>query len=241
MSIAEPEVYPTPAPPADPGPLPKRIIETFANPAGLFERFGPGNTPWVGPALVTAAVMVVTALLIPHDAWVEMMREQLRNMPQQPGGRMPDPGSMAGFARVSMAITFMLYPFLGAVIVGGLLKLVFGAMMGGEATYQQYLGVYTHAALILALGSLVGLPIIYATHDIMRQLNLALLLGADADRKAFLFKFLMQFGIFNLWQYAVIGVGVKAVNRNRISAGAAFGGIAAIYLVMSLLGAVMQR
>lgn len=241
MSIAEPEVYEAPAAPAEPGPLPRRIIETFVNPAGLFERFGPANTPWVGAALVVAAVMVVTAMLIPHDAWVELMREQMRNMPQQPGGRAPDPESFVGFAKVSMAVTFLIYPFLGAVIVGGLLKLVFGAMMGGEATYQQYLGVYTHAALVLALGSLVGLPIIYATGDIMRQLNLALLLGQDADRHAFLFRFLMQFGIFNMWQYGVIGVGAAAVNRGKISGGAAFGGVAGIYLVMSLIGALMQR
>lgn len=241
MTIAEPEIQtPTAAAPREPGPLPKRILDTFMSPGELFSRITPEAAPWVGPAVLVAAVMALAFALVPLSAYEAMMQEQLRNMPRQPGQAAPDAATMATIGRIFGTLTMLFYPFIGALVVGGLLKLLFGTVMGGEATFGQYLSVYTHAALILALGSLVNLPVIIASGDVMRQLNLSLLIP-DGDPSSFLFKFLMQFGIFNLWQYAVIAVGVLAVNRGKISAAGAWGGVSGLYLATALLGALMQR
>jgi hypothetical protein len=126
--------------------------------------------------------------------------------------------------------------------MAGLLKLV-GAMGGGEATYVQYLGVYGHSLLIAALGGIITFPILIMAGDMTRQLTPALLLP-DADPNSILVKLLMQFGVFSLWQYAVIGIGVIAVNRGRVSAAAAWAGVAGLYLLGALLAtvpALMQR
>jgi hypothetical protein len=242
MSIAEAELQASAAAPAPvPGPLPRRIIETFTSPGEMFARFG-AAPPWIGPVLIAAVITALMLAFIPKEMVVEMAREQM-SAAARPGQPTPDPETAATFMRVSFVLGGLLVPIIATVIVGGLLKLVFGAMMGGEATFQQYLGVYGHSLLIMALGAIVTFPIIMMSGDMTRQLTPALLIP-DPDPASFLFKFLMQFGVFSLWQYGVIGVGVGAVNRGKLSAASLWGGIAGLYLATALISslpALLQR
>jgi hypothetical protein len=231
MTIAEPEIQIPSDAPAEAGPLPRRVIETFTSPGELFARFG-SAPPWVGVVAITAIVTAAMFALMPMEALVEMARSAA-----PPGQAGPDPETAATIMRITSIIGGLVMPFIATVFMAGLLKLIFGAMMGGEATYQQYLGVYGHAMLIVALGAIVTFPIILMSGDMTRQLTPALLLG-DADPAAALPKILMQFGIFNLWQYAVIGVGVVRVNRGRISMGATYAALAAFYVLTALLAAI---
>ena len=101
MSIVEPQADPS-APPAEavPGPLHRRIVETFVSPAELFARFGPAP-PWLDVAIVAAVLMAVSAAVIPAEIYEQMMREQLRGASAGAAAGAPDPASMVPFARTS--------------------------------------------------------------------------------------------------------------------------------------------
>jgi hypothetical protein len=51
--------------PARPAPLAARIVDTFFSPGRVFEQLREGPAPWVGPALVCAALLVLLTALRP--------------------------------------------------------------------------------------------------------------------------------------------------------------------------------
>jgi hypothetical protein len=120
-----------------------------------------------------------------------------------------------------------------AFVVAGLLKLVFGVIMKGEATFAQYRSIAAHAALISALGTLVTLPVWIATGDMTTQLSAGLL--APELPKGILSSVLNALSVFSLWWLAVIAIGVAAVNQ-RISFVKSAGVIFGIFLVVAVIG-----
>lgn len=217
-----------------PRPLGRRIIDTFVSPGELFSRLGP-TPPWVDVLLIAAALTTLAMALIPGSVWINMAHEAMSTMDPKARAAMT-PEGMARISRVTTPIGVFFVTFVTAFIVAGLLKLVFGVMMKGEATFAQYRSVVSHASLISALGTLVTLPVWIATGDMTTQLSAGLL--APELPKGVLSSLLGALSVFGLWWLAVIAIGVSTVNR-RISFGASAGIIFGIYLAVAALGGVI--
>ena len=217
--------------------LGRRILDTFVSPGELFSRLGP-TPPWVDVLLIAAALTTLAMALIPASVWMNMAHETIANMePKQRAAVTPE--TIANVSRITGPLGAFFVTFVTAFIVAGLLKLVFGVFMKGEATFAEYRSVVSHAALISALGTLVTLPVWIATGDITTQLSAGLL--APELPKGVLSSLLGALSVFGLWWMAVIAMGVSTVNR-RISFGASAGIIFGIYLaVAALAGLVAAR
>lgn len=203
------ETTDAPASPAPARPLPRRALDTFVSPGELFAGFGE-RPPWVGPLLVATVLTVAAFALIPEEVFLAQVREQLQGAPR--GGRAPDPETVVGFARVAAVASAALSPWITALVVAGLLTLIFRVLMGGTATFRQHLGVAAHASLIPALGTLLTLPIWIATRDLQTRLSFALL-TPFLESDSFAFRLLQGLEVFTLWWLAVLALGAAVLNR----------------------------
>ncbi|HEX8211608.1 MAG TPA: YIP1 family protein [Longimicrobium sp.] len=219
-----------------PGSLGRRILDTFVSPGELFSRLGTAP-PWVDVLMVAALVTTAAMVLIPSEVWLESSREALNNMTDPRAREAMSAETMARYSRISAPIGAFIGTFLTAFIVAGLLKLVFGVMMGGEATFAQYRGVVSHAALISALGLVVTLPIWIVTGDMTTQLSAALL--APDLPKGVVRSLLQALAVFNIWWLAVVALGVAAVNRGKVSMAAAAGVIFGVFFAISAVAGLI--
>lgn len=207
----------------DHGSLGRRILDTFFAPGELFSRFG-ATPPWVDVLLIAAVAGTLAMALVPTEVLLNMARDSISQMePAQ--RRAMKPETMANISRYTGPIAVFIGTFLSAFVLAGILKLVFGVMMKGEATFAQYRAVAAHAALISALAALVTLPVWIATGDMTTQLSAGLL--APEPPKGVLSTLLNSINVFYIWWLAVVAVGVSVVNRriSVVTAGAVLFGI----------------
>ena len=115
--------------------------------------------------------------------------------------------------------------------------LLFSVILGGTATFRQYVGVVAHASLVGAVGSLAALPITLQTGVMTTGITLGALAGG-MDHDSFVYQFLNAWNVFVVWQLVVTGLGASALNR-RIGAGTAVGVLLGLYAVVAVVIAVL--
>jgi hypothetical protein len=199
---------------ADPGSLPRRIVDTYFSPIALFSRFG-ARPPWVGVLVISAVLTGLLMLLMPRDLIVAQIQDAMRSRPQPAGAPAPDMDTMVMFGRVGGVISQVVAQPVAALLAAGLCTLVFGMLMDGGGTFRRHLAVASHAALVTPLGFAITLFFMAQSGDPTTQLSLALLVPG-LETESFAFRVLNALGVFTLWWLALIGVGAAAVNR-RVS------------------------
>jgi Na+/melibiose symporter-like transporter len=232
----------TQAPPAPPAPqephagsFPRRVVDTFFSPIALFSRFG-ARPPWWDVMLVSVIVGVVAFAFVPEDVWMASMEEAMRQRGQElpPGA---DPAQMAGIQRVFGLISVAVFPWIILAVEAGLMVLLFSVILGGSATFRQYVSVVAHASLIGAVGSLAALPITLQKGVVTTGITLGALAGG-MDPDGFVYKYLNAWNVFLIWQLVVMGLGAHALNR-RIGAGTAVGVLLGLYAVIAAIIAIV--
>lgn len=224
------------APEPDPGSLPRRVVDTFFSPIALFQRFG-SRPPWLDVVILSIALGVVTMLLVPRDLLLASMEEAMRRQ----GGNAPpmDPEQMVGMQRTIGIAGAVIGTGIFLVLLAGLMTLVFSVVMGGRATFRQYVGVVAHAGLVSAVGQLATLPL-FIQKGVMSPTGLSLgALAGGMDPDSFVFQFLNFLNVFTLWQVVLMGLGAATLNR-RIGAGTAVGVLLAVYaFIAAVIAAVV--
>jgi hypothetical protein len=229
----EPSALPTPQEPHA-GSFPRRVMDTFFSPVALFQRFG-ARPPWVDVMILGVVLGVIAFALIPKDVWVNTMEEAMRQRGQAAPQGM-DPQQMAGFQRISGIVASAIFPWIFLPVQAGLMVLIFSVILGGGATFRQYVGVVAHASLVGAVGQLAALPVI-----LQKGVMAGITLGAVAnglDHDGFLYQFLNAFNVFLVWQIVLLGLGAAALNR-RIGAGTAVGVLMGLYAVVAAIIAIV--
>jgi hypothetical protein len=224
--------------PQGPGPLHKRIVDTFFSPGELFARFG-ADAPWGLALLVATLLSAAAALVVPTELWVEQMREQLAANPEAAAAVNPE--TMASFGKwAAVGGNLFMVPII-SLITAGILVLLFKVAMDGEAGYRQYMAVVSHVAIVGAVGAWITMGVMIASGDLQNQLSLALLVPG-LERGTFAFRFLNIMSVFALWQMALYAVAAGAMNR-RIATGkaavAVFAAFAAVAALFAFIGGLI--
>lgn len=203
----------------DAGSFPRRVFDTFLSPVALFSRFG-ARPPWVDVMALSVVIGLIVFALIPTDVWVATMEEAMRQRGQEmpPGA---DPAQMAGIQRIGGMVGGAIAPWIMLAIQAGLMVLIFSLVLGGKATFRQYLSVVAHASLIGAVGQIASLPIALQQGVMTQGITLAALAGG-MEKDSFVYQFLNVFNVFLVWQVVVMALGAATLNR-RIGAGTAVG------------------
>ncbi len=211
-----------------------RFMQVFVSPAALFDSLRE-RPVWLDALVVTIVVALLVQFMIP----AEMMREAI--MSGLPADASPEQveatEKIVGFTRsfgwiMAIVSTLVLFAFLA-----GLLKLVYGVLLGGAVTFKQMFSATTHAQLINTAGALVTLPLIRATGDLKSTLSLHLL-APDLERGSWLLAFLQGLSLFGLWTMVVLGIAVSRMSA-KVSAGSAISLLVGLYvLVKAVLAAI---
>lgn len=218
----------------DAGSFPRRVVDTFFSPVALFSRFG-ARPPWWDVMLLSVVLGIAAFALIPQEVWVNTMEEAMRQRGQEmPAGA--DPAQMAGMQRIFGLVGGAIVPWIFLAVQAGAMVLLFSVILGGKATFRQYVGVVAHAGLISAVGGLAALPIILQK-GVMQGITLGALAGG-MDPDGFVYQFLNAWNVFLVWQFVVLGLGASALNR-RIGAGTAVGVLLGLYAVVAVIIAVV--
>lgn len=216
--------------------LPTRFVQVFTSPAVLFDALR-DRPVWLDALLVTIAFGLLVQFLIPAELFRNAIMSGLPAdaSPEQIEAVEKTIGFTLSFGW-AMTIVWMLVLF---AFLAGLLKLVYGVLLGGAVTFKQMFSATAHAQLINAAGALITLPLIRATGDLRSTLSLHLL-APDLERDSWLFGFLQSLSLFGLWTMVVLGIAVSRISP-KVSASGAIAFLVGAYVLLKAVFAFAPR
>ncbi len=195
-----------------------RFFNVFVSPRETFEavRERPG---WVVPFIIIILVTAGTTYFM-TPLTVDMQRDLIENRMENMGAsdqqieealERAEGNQIAGVVGGAVSVAIML-------LIGGLVWLFVGnTILGGEATFAQMMGVNVYRYFIMLVGMLIKLPIMLSQQSINIHFSLAKLFMDEASINTFMYKFLANIELFNLWSIAVLIIGIATVTRTTIS------------------------
>ncbi len=189
--------------------LPTRVLNVFFMPGELMD--GLKDKPaWAGALVIGATLTVLSAIFLPAEILEATMRQAILER----GGPTPDNiETMVRIGRVVGTVGGGVFWFANAAAMAGLLTLIFSFILGDRGRYKQYLAVLAHAFLISALGALAVIPLRIAAQDASVLLSVGTLMPFLED--GYPARVLGLLDLFGLWSWAVVGIGVAALEPKR--------------------------
>ena len=211
--------------------LPARIAQVFFSPAALFDKLK-ARPAWIGALVTIVVVSLIVQILFPEELLRQLVMEQLGDNPEQ--AQIDAAMRLAGIFRYVGPVVFT--PILAVVLVG-LVLLIWNLILGGEASFAQTMSISTHTLFIPTLGGLLTVPLMIAAGDATVALSLDLLLPG-LDEEGFLYGFLHGLNLFSIWAAVVLGIGVSRLYPKATVGSAAFA-ILSLYVVFKAVSAVL--
>jgi hypothetical protein len=119
--------------------------------------------------------------------------------------------------QVQSIIGGLLFCILPSLIAAGLAKLIGGFIMGGKASFKQIFSVMIYGEFLFWIGQLVKAPLIIAKGSVNVTFSLAVLVAGRGPTDP-LWVTLDKIGVFYIWEWIVVGIGLAAVfgfSRNK--------------------------
>ncbi len=211
--------------------LPTRIAQVFFSPAALFDKLK-AKPAWIAALVTVMVVSLVINAIIPEELIRQLVLEQLGDNPEP--AQLDTAMRMAGIFRYIGPVVFT--PIL-AVVLAGLILLIWNLILGGEASFAQTMSVSTHTLFIPTLGGLLTVPLMIASGDATVALSLDLLVPG-LDEEGFIYRFLHGLNLFSIWAAVVLGIGVSRLYR-KTSAGSAAFTLLFLYVVFRAVSAAI--
>jgi hypothetical protein len=210
----------------------QRIVLAFTAPfelgAALRKRW-----PWVVALVIFAVVSALIIILTPMELFQQAVEAQGGGRARGAEG---PPLATLRWIGVGSALVFT---FITAAIVAGVLYLVFNVFFGqAETRFAQHLSAVTHAWWILLVGNLLQWALQIAKNDGTLRLGLGLLLP-DAP-SSFSGNVLYNITLFGLWSSAALGVMESGLSGGKVSAGKAAGAVLVLYLITAAVMAAFR-
>lgn len=189
--------------------LPTRVLNVFFAPGEVMT--GLQEKPvWVGALVVGAILTVLSTVLLPAEIFEATMRQSILER----GAPVPDNlETMARIMHIGGTVGGGVFWFVISAGMAGLLTLIFAFLLGDRGSYKQYLAVLAHGFLISAVGALFLLPLRIGAQDASMLLSVGTLMPFLED--GYFARVLAFLDLFGLWSWAVVGIGVAALEPKR--------------------------
>ena len=220
-----------PEPTPDLPSLPVRIAQVFFSPGELFERLK-AQPAWIGALVTLIVVSLIVQILFPEELLRQLVIDQL--------GEEADQAQIDSAMRLAGTLRFVgpvvITPVV-AVLLAGLVLLIWNLILGGQASFSQAMSVVTHTLFIPTLGGILTVPLMIAANDATIALGLHLAVPG-LDEEGFLYRFLKGLNLFSIWGAIVMGIGVSKLYP-KTSAGSAALTLLSIYVVYRAVSAAL--
>lgn len=223
-----------PAPP-DEGVL-ARAIGILTSPRRTFE--GIVQNPRPAAILFLATALIALATSLPQftergrQAALDMQVQQVEKFTGQPVSDEQYARMQTGmkYGAYFAPVTIFVFTPIVALVFAGIYFLIFNAILGGQATFKQVLGIITHSMVISALGYALGAVVMYfkGTVSAMGPFNLGAL-APMLDEKSFVVSFLSFIDPFRVWSIIVTSIGLGVLYKRKS------GNIAMVLLIIYAL------
>lgn len=197
--------------------LADRISDTFTAPRALAATLRE-HPRWIDVLLISTAVAVLAAAFLPPEIFLEASREAVTRR-GAPVEITSPPGEVVRWGRYLAMLSAILGHPLIAFGLAGLLTLVFTILPGGRATFVEHLALTSHALLVLALGTVVGVAAQRLTGNPDAYPSLAMLVPFLHPESG-LRRTLELVSPFTVWMLIVLAIGVDALDPRRSLAAA---------------------
>lgn len=213
------------------------LWQVFTSPTQLFQKLKEQPkilVPYIVLGILLLGFMFLTADLI-QKIQMEAMAERMQGQ--------PIPEQAKAFMKISTiaggTIAFLLEPLL----VAGLALFWGNFVFAGKAGFRQVLSITLYTCVLYAVGMWLTLPMILAKGSMMASYSLGVL-AADAGPTSILYQLLSRIGLFYIWQWVVLGIGLAVVFNTKFGRGMTIsllssGLISAIGILFSALGSMM--
>jgi len=224
------------AAPSAPWSFPRRVVAAFTSPRQLFEQLDQ-HPSWFAPfaLILLLGVLFVVLLYDPVILPESLAKAAASGRPTEAAEQfMTTAGRIfiPCFTVLAITVVYFLYSWF--------VQLVGGFMLGGSLTYKKALSIVTHASMVGIPGFLIRVPLALIAKSSQVTVGPGMLFpAADAEGFGgqFLSAFLAGVDLFNLWQTALIAMGVAVIAR--VPAGKANVGIWTLFLLGVLVGALV--
>lgn len=209
-------------------PFHSRLVDTFLSPGRMAEAVA-RRPAWAAALFLGALLIGIQTALIPMEVWQGMFRETML----ESGRDMPQGFEMGGTVmRISTLIGGLVFWFVWAFLMSGILTLVFAFVLGDEGRYVQYLAALSHAWVIPALVGLFLVPLRISEQNPQLTLNLGTFFFFLPE--GYLLKVLTMLDLSQIWAWLVMAQGVHAIDSRR-----SFGSAAAVLIGLSVVMAMI--
>ncbi len=197
--------------------LVKRIIGVFLSPSATFAAVRQ-RPNWLVPAIIIVLISLGQVHLMKPVIQKEQQTRIIEKMEEK---GVPQEQIDNTLEKSMKAMNYTIYPtvvivtFINFLIGAAIWFFVGRTILGADVKYAQMLGVNVYRYFITTLGGLIKLPIILAKQTLNVHFSLATFLP-DAQKETFLYKFLAQVEVFNIWSIAVLCIGIAVVTRTDV-------------------------
>ncbi len=225
------------AAPVQPMSLFSRAIGIITAPRATYENVVAAPRPF-GILFVSILVFSIAATIpqMTQDARRQMLDAQIRGMERfgvtvtpEVTARLEAQAQSPVSKVLGIVWSLVMFPIL-ALLLTAVFWAFFNAILGGTATFKQVLAVTSHSYVITALGAVAAMPILL--YRFKMQMGGPFNLGALApglDASSALARFLSSVGLFSLWAWANVAIGLAVLyRRNSLT-------IAIVLIIFSLI------
>ena len=225
------------AAPVQPMSLFSRAIGIITAPKATYENVVAAPRPF-GILFVSILVFSIAATIpqMTSDARRQMLDAQMRGMERfgvtvtpEMATRLEQQSQSNVSKIIGIVWSLVMFPIL-ALLLTAVFWAFFNAILGGTATFKQVLAVTSHSYVITALGALAAMPILLFRFKM--QMGGPFNLGALApglDSTSSLARFLSSVGLFSLWAWINVAIGLGVLYRRNSRT------IAIVLIIFSLI------
>ncbi len=195
----------------------QRIINVFTNPSVAFKAVKE-KPRWVLPVIIVLVLTLIMMIFL-NPIIVKEQKERTITAMEDRGMRQEQIDTA-----LEQSQKFMKYFSLPLAIIGTLVSLLISAavwmfvsktILGGSSLYSQMLEVSAYSSLITSLGGFIKLPIMLQKETINVHFSLATFMP-DSAKDTFMYKFLVNTDLFNIWSIVVLCIGIAVVSGLKV-------------------------
>jgi hypothetical protein len=224
-----------------------RIIGALFSPKATFASIAARPT-WAAPLIIFCVFGIAATYVIGNRiGWRAVIEKQIANSPSAqkrmeqltPEQREQAINNQAKFSPAIVYTINVVAPFIGAVVVGGILLGAFNLILGGKVGFKTSLGIVAYAWTPGLIALILAVVILYikdpATIDVQNIVasNPGALLSDDSPR--WMVAALSSLDLFSFWTMILMSFGYSATDPKKISFGKAFGTVFGLWLIYVLV------
>lgn len=222
--------------------LPARVAGVLTSPRATYAAVAAHPRSLAVLALVVAVIVAGTAAFLSTDVGRQALVDQQVRSLESFGRAVSDVQfqrleQMAPYTGYATAAGQLVFLPLSALVVAGIALAVFGAMLGGDASFKQVFAVVAHSGVVMALQAIFTLPLDYARQSLSSPTSLAVFLPM-LDESSFPVRVLGAIDLFVLWWTVSLAIGLGVLYRRRSGPIAAT--MIALYAAVALVIALVK-